>query len=973
MIRAADIYRATHDGLDVILHYYPQARAVVGTKDKFKARMSEKTPSACLMLKEYADHKVWKVVDFGDDGRAIDPVDICMKEEGITRMYEAILKLASMFDVRDELNHSVNKPEIRKRPATSEEKEGSRIFSLLPEIPESHLKILGPKVKREHAEALRWYEAEYVGYVKNREVVLKYSTDNYPIFMRECVVEDGDSKEGSKFYKIYEPLNPEKGFRFSYTPAGAKPRNYINGLHELKATWRKWNADEEAKFNALPENENKAFKEKKLKEAIICSGERDALCCKSMGFIPIWFNSETYRLSESEYRLILKYVEVLYNIPDIDSTGKKKGTQLALQFIDIHTIWLPEALRQFRDNRGKPRKDLRDWMEMRDRVSDFKDLMNLAMPARFWTEHVNRRTGAKSYDIDTECLCNFFRLNGFYTLHDENSKDAIYIRIEGNIVKHVKAKDLRRFIIQWAEEQCLPRPIRNAIRNSPRLSDSVLDNLREIDLDFTSHTPNSQLFFFPNKVMEVTPKGITEHIGMEGTIDRYVWEGNVMDHNVKLMDPMFRITRTPSADGGQDHFDIDILGDVKSCVMGYVINSSRIHWRKEMEYNFAEKSHAESEAYRSSHRFCIDGEGLTPQEIAEQKQNLINKIFAIGYMLHRYKDPSRPWAPQAMDNKIGEEGECNGRSGKSFLFKSIGMFMKTVKLSGRNPKLMDNPHVFDQVTQHTDFILVDDCDRYLSMGQFYDLITSDLTVNPKNNQSYSIPFEQSPKFRFTTNYVPRDFDASTEARLLYMVYSDYYHQRTEDNDYLETRTIRDDFGRNLFTQEYPEADWNADINFFLQCCHFYLQLCQEDIKLLPPMDNILKRKSKADMGSNFEEWAYFFFAEDGDNLDTFIVRREAYENFINEAKVNAKLYSMNRFTKALKAFSDICPYVAELNPKEFQNSQRRISRRINDKTEDMIYLRSVNAQKNQTDLNNEVHEQTGIFIPDEHPEGECPY
>lgn len=259
MIRAADIYRATHDGLDVILHYYPQARAVVGTKDKFKARMSEKTPSACLMLKEYADHKVWKVVDFGDDGRAIDPVDICMKEEGITRMYEAILKLASMFDVRDELNHSVNKPEIRKRPATSEEKEGSRIFSLLPEIPESHLKILGPKVKREHAEALRWYEAEYVGYVKNREVVLKYSTDNYPIFMRECVVEDGDSKEGSKFYKIYEPLNPEKGFRFSYTPAGAKPRNYINGLHELKAIWRKWNADEEAKFNALPENENKAF------------------------------------------------------------------------------------------------------------------------------------------------------------------------------------------------------------------------------------------------------------------------------------------------------------------------------------------------------------------------------------------------------------------------------------------------------------------------------------------------------------------------------------------------------------------------------------------------------------------------------------------------------------------------------------------------------------------------------------------
>lgn len=87
-------------------------------------------------------------------------------------------------------------------------------------------------------------------------------------------------------------------------------------------------------------------------------------------------------------------------------------------------------------------------------------------------------------------------------------------------------------------------------------------------------------------------------------------------------------------------------------------------------------------------------------------------------MLHRYKSPSRAWAPQAMDNKIGEDGECNGRSGKSFMFKALSYFMKTVKLSGRNPKLMDNPHVFDQVNQHTDFILVDDCDRYLNTACF---------------------------------------------------------------------------------------------------------------------------------------------------------------------------------------------------------------------------------------------------------------
>ncbi|MCS2862914.1 hypothetical protein NXW13_00905 [Bacteroides thetaiotaomicron] len=47
--------------------------------------------------------------------------------------------------------------------------------------------------------------------------------------MRECVKPaEGDTPE-VKFYKIYEPLNPDKQWRFSY-PEGVKPKDYINGL-----------------------------------------------------------------------------------------------------------------------------------------------------------------------------------------------------------------------------------------------------------------------------------------------------------------------------------------------------------------------------------------------------------------------------------------------------------------------------------------------------------------------------------------------------------------------------------------------------------------------------------------------------------------------------------------------------------------------------------------------------------------------
>ena len=313
-------------------------------------------------------------------------------------------------------------------------------------------------------------------------------------------------------------------------------------------------------------------------------------------------------------------------------------------------------------------------------------------------------------------------------------------------------------------------------------------------------------------------------------------------------------------------------------------------------------------------------------------------------MLHRYKDYARVWAPLAMDNKIGEEDECNGRSGKSFFFKVLSFLMKTVKLSGRNPKLMDNPHVFDQVNQFTDLLLVDDCDRYLNLGLFYDNITSDMTVNPKNNRSFTISFEDAPKLAFTTNYVPQDFDPSSEARSLYMVFSDWYHQKTEDNDYRETRSIRDDFGKTLYAFDYTEEEWNADLNFWLQCCRVYLTLKDTGVKPQPPMGNMEKRHLKASMGANFEDWAEGYFSPEGGHLDDYIPRDEVfneYQRFSNVSRI-----TMQAFTKRLKAFCKLCPWIDSINPPELCNAGGRIQRTVQvtpeiRKTKDMVYIRSI--------------------------------
>lgn len=64
MIKASDIYAASHDGLDIILYYYPQAEGCVDNRKKFKIRPDEDDASACI--RKYGD--CYKVTDFGDQG-----------------------------------------------------------------------------------------------------------------------------------------------------------------------------------------------------------------------------------------------------------------------------------------------------------------------------------------------------------------------------------------------------------------------------------------------------------------------------------------------------------------------------------------------------------------------------------------------------------------------------------------------------------------------------------------------------------------------------------------------------------------------------------------------------------------------------------------------------------------------------------------------------------------------------------------
>ena len=919
MIKIEDLFAKTRGGLDIILSYYPQAGECLDSRKPFRMR-NERTPSA--YIKRFGE--IWKVTDFGDDAHAMNAVDICMKEEG-RNFREALCILADRFGVSETLSASVNRAVITTRPATADEKEGDFSYESRDRFSEKELEIWGPKVKQEHLDALSYFPLiSYTKTSKDRETgALKTttvaSTETYPIFLRQC----------GEFVKIYQPLNPDKAFRFFYN--GTKPKDFLNGLKELQTAYTQFNESQRITFEGDPLNEGRPYKVAKLQSACICSGERDAVNCLANGCYPLWLNSETAPFTEQMYKDVMKCVETLYNIPDKDDTGIRRGRELAFKYIDIRTAFLPDWLSDYRDNRGRPRKDLRDYVELRSSKHDFEALLKTAMPVRFW-ETTMTENGSR-LEVNTAYFIHFLSMSGFGRLEDTLSREEYLVKVDGTMVRKVTAKDIRQYVIAWLRERHEDVKVLNLILNSNRTKGTTMEDLPLLNLSFSTCESDRQFVYFKNLCVEVTADKFSEHKAND--MDRYVWEDNISQVHYRRTAPAFDFRRE-----SEDMWSI-CPTNIKSHYFRYLINASRIYWREELEQRATENAE-ENARYNEANKFNICGPRLNYEEQQEQMQNLAAKLFAIGYILHRHKDQSRAWALWIMEDKISNDGESSGGSGKSFMIKFLENIRKILFLGGKNKKLTENQFIFQNVTESTDIIWVDDADQHFDFTFFYDKITGSLETNKKHVDSNVMDFTKSPKFAFTSNFPPPNKDSATLRRLLFVVFSDYYHQKTDDNDYRESRRIYDDFNLELGGEHYTNEMWNDDVNFMLDCIQFYLKVSKEVVKITPPMDRIKDRISIQIMGNQFRQWAEVYFNKDSENVNTYISKNDTFNAFLRES--NVKGWTTNKFSKAIREFCSQCEWVTELNPVELVNDNkgRIIRKNFMGKSEEFYYIRTEN-------------------------------
>src|SRR5690606_21952069 len=661
-VKAEDIFAATDGGLDIILALYPQASAVVHKHAKMFKTHEEDTASTSLYKKSdpsVSGGYIWFVTNFAVSQKGKNAIECYMDVYGVD-FGQACQQLAVQYRVQGADPARRPQAKYSKRSATNDDIEDRKTyqikssfsdFEIITVLPKEVLKYLGFLSKNEEKRKAAYskivakfkkysfYALESYTLVKNREVITYESTEDYPIF---GYIENNG--KDVNFVKLYQPLAAEKKNRFRYL-SNKKPRTFLHGYDQIDREFekrRKQSEEQDNDYEGSDEQEKKKSREiEKLDEIIIMSGGSDALSLAVLGYWPVWPNSESADIEDWQMAKFRQWAYKTYQLYDLDATGREQAHDNCFKHLDLHDIELPAVLSTYKDRRGNSCKDLRDYFNYFTPY-DFKDLLRVALPYRFW-DRVPKFAGKGSdrvevgtqYVFNNVHAYNFLAKCGYFRIKFDDSKTGFkFVQKIGNIIQEVEANEIKNYIHTFLAQRFMEVDLRNAMFRTTHLSENSLSNLPTVDIEFKDTGKNFQYVFFRNTSVMVTAEGVTEY--KQGGVDSNIWRADVIDFQFRKIDPPFTITY----DEELGRHDIEVH-HTKDMFFNYLVQTSRIHWSKELLDRIKDLAPEERESYRKENHININGSLLTNEERLEQRQHLINKLFAIGYLMHRYKDPER--------------------------------------------------------------------------------------------------------------------------------------------------------------------------------------------------------------------------------------------------------------------------------------------------------------------------------------------
>lgn len=921
-ITKEDIWQATDNGKTVIIGIYPQSEVCFASNGRknFKIRPDDKNPSCAVFQSRDG---IWMIQDKGgSDNQARTAIQLVMRDQGLD-FGQAINWIAENY--APQLLEGRSYAPVKPRPDIKEVPAQDNYSIQLREggqFTESELAMLGHQITQSRCEEFGLKPLDSYITPKNEDgkSFQISATENYPMYFYDYGTR-GKGKEEVKlpWGKIYQPLGD---VRFMYY--GSKPENFIFGDLDFIDEFVKAKANPEYKRTVKEVDDEGEIQEKEMKwdNLIICSGPSDALNVRNAStdradYHTCWLNSETADLTEYEFSILQRLAKNIFILYDIDKTGITNMYRIALLYLDIRIILLPSELARFRDKRGKPCKDAKDFF-MRFRRPEnqnprrlFDDLVKLSGSLRFWEEKWSK--AGRSYDINNEQLYAFLRASGYYRIaSDSVKKGYTFCHIRDNVVTLIDEEAISSHCSGYLLEYIKTHPkyynqqLANTVHRSNQIRLSSLEKLAIIEPDFRSWDDTADHFFFRNGIFKVTKEGIIPIRPADCSC--MVYADKILDFDFVPLKkepgkmPFFDIdysdeyielrSQLNAALPGSPQFyylkkEIDALGDANRyrliihkrgfSFLEYIWNTGRTYWRKEEL-----------------------GIPLSSDEQSEHDMHFINKVMALGYLLAKYKAAGQPYAVFCMEMEQSDEGTHLGGTGKSLFASSLEFLRKQLFIDGQNLDTRKGEFMLQGVERGiTDNIFIDDLNSSVDLHKFMPMITGKMVVNPKYVAAFTIDFKDSPKVIFTSNHAIKGFDASLRRRTWFTAFSDYYHADDLQRG-LKERSPYTEFGKNLIGDYTPE-EMNEFYNFMLNCLAVWQKI---NIRIQPPMKAIEKRILQRALTDEFLFWAEEYFTED--KLDTLVDKNDAFEAY--KATLNPKFAAIIKMRTFKQKLIQYCTY-----------------------------------------------------------------
>ena len=446
------------------------------------------------------------------------------------------------------------------------------------------------------------------------------------------------------------------------------------------------------------------------------------------------------------------------------------------------------------------------------------------------------------WDIDKKGLpvVNRYKLQVFLTqiggfrlyFYDPNSTIYRLVRIKDGFVEESSTEQIKRFIKEYVDKLpdsfdggVTPQDLLELIYKgaSVLFSDAFFEFFDRADIDFLQDAQDLAYYPFINGVVEVK-KGSIE-LKTYGELNKYVWRSQVIDHHIYI---------------DQDKLEAE-----------------------QIEYyrfvNLVSDSNLERTTY-----------GIT----------------LIGYLLHKYKDPGRPFSVILAEETENEAS--GGGTGKGIFVKALGFLNNLVRVDGKNFKV-DKNFAFQRVDLDTKILAIEDTRRNVDFEGFYSIITEGITVEKKNKDELFIPFKDSPKVVFTTNYTIPNSGNHAKRRQKVFEFCPYFGPK---------HSPEDEFGHKFF-DDWDLDEWNRFYNFMFTCVQNYLEF---GVLEIATSDKLGRKQIRVQYG---EEFLDFIFAASEEHKNYPVKFEQLYNDFLTQSGFDKKDYSVKRFSKALEESCNI--------------------------------------------------------------------